>query len=115
MELLERENFAEKAQRIGATLLARFRAFQDKYAVIGDVRGLGAMMALELVKDRTTKVPATEEATKIQRYCYTHGLVIARAGMQQNVMRFLGPLVLTDEELDEGLDILEEAIDASSR
>ena len=115
IELLEREKFAEKAQRIGATLLARFLAFEDKYAVVGDVRGLGAMMAFELVKNRATKVPATEEAAEIQRYCYTHGLVIARAGMQQNVVRFLGPLVLTDGELDEGLDILEEAIDVSSR
>ena len=115
MELLEREKYAEKAQRIGATLLGRFRAFRDKYAVVGDVRGLGAMMALELVKNRTTKVPATETAAEIQRYCYTHGLVIARAGIRQNVVRFLGPLVLTDEELDEGLDILEKAIDVSSR
>ena len=115
MDILERDNYAEKARRIGATVRGRFRAMGDRYALIGDVRGLGAMMAMELVTDRTTKTPATKAADEVQRYCYAHGLVIARSGMRQNVIRFLGPLVLTDDELDEGLDILEEAIDGSSR
>ena len=115
MDILERDNYAEKARRIGATVRGRFRAMRDRYDLVGDVRGLGAMMAMELVTDRTTKTPATEAADEVQRYCYAHGLVIARSGMRQNVIRFLGPLVLTDDELDEGLDILEEAIDGSSR
>ena len=83
---------------------------QERHAVIGDVRGLGAMVAMELVKDRTTKEPATEETAAVIRRCYESGLIVLKAGAGGNVIRTLMPLVITDEQLDEGLSILEEAV-----
>ena len=83
---------------------------KEKYPVIGDVRGLGAMIGLELVKDRETKEPAAGLVKEIIQRCANKGLLIENAGVYGNVIRFLAPLVITDAQLDAGLDILEEAI-----
>ena len=79
--------------------------------MVGDVRGLGAMRAIELVKDRATKEPAKDATTAVSEACYRRGLVTITAGTFGNVIRTLMPLVVTDAELEEGLDVLEAALD----
>ena len=83
---------------------------KDHYGIIGDVRGKGPMLALELVKDRETKAPATEETKKLTQTCYEKGLVLLSCGNHGNVIRTLMPFVITDEQLDRGLDILEQGL-----
>ena len=83
--------------------------------IIGDVRGLGPMLALELVKDRETKEPAADLAKALVKFCYEKGLVILSCGNYSNVIRTLMPLVITDEQLERGLAILEEGLTVLSR
>jgi 4-aminobutyrate aminotransferase/(S)-3-amino-2-methylpropionate transaminase len=109
IEVIERDGLAARATAIGVTLRRRFEAMAVGHAVIGDVRGLGAMQAIELVQDRRTKKPAPVEAI-IKRAC-DRGLLLLRAGLYSNVIRTLVPLTIGDAQLEEGLDILEESID----
>jgi 4-aminobutyrate aminotransferase/(S)-3-amino-2-methylpropionate transaminase len=83
-----------------------------KYALIGEHRGLGAMRAIELVKDQKTKEPAADEAKAIVKRCHEKGLIIITAGIFGNVIRFLMPVNIEPDQLNRGLDILEEAIAA---
>jgi len=110
IEIMERDNFARKAQRIGEIIQSRFNTMKEKYPMIGDVRGRGAMMAIELVKDRKSKVPAKEETKAIIKEAYRNGLVLLSAGIYGNVIRILVPLVITEEQLNIGLNIIENAI-----
>jgi 4-aminobutyrate aminotransferase / (S)-3-amino-2-methylpropionate transaminase / 5-aminovalerate transaminase len=103
----------ERANRIGATVSARARAFKDRFPLVGDVRGVGAMWALELVKDRKTRAPAKDETSAISKRCYEKGLLTITAGTYGNVLRTLMPLVIADDELREGLDVLEAALAAA--
>lgn len=114
LDVIEEEGLVARAEAIGQRVRARFRTLQEHYPLIGDVRGLGAMNALELVEDRTTKKPASQAVTKILRSCYEHGLIVLKAGTYNNCIRTLMPLVISDRELDQGLDILEQAIRAVS-
>jgi len=109
IDIIERDNLAGRADSIGKKLKEALYAMQERYPIIGDVRGLGAMVAVELVKDRATKEPAPKEAAQIRVKCYQNGLIMLSAGIHHNVMRILVPLVITDEELEEALSILEEA------
>lgn len=95
---------------MGEILAKRFKALQDTYEIIGDVRGKGPMLALELVKDRQTKEPATQDAKNLVKVCYDKGLVLLSCGNAGNVIRTLMPFVITDEQLDKGLSILEESL-----
>jgi len=110
IEKIERENLLQKAEEIGEVMQARLRSLQERVPLIGDVRGLGAMVAIELVKDRRTKEPAKEETASIIALCYQKGLAVLKAGIYDNVIRFLVPLVIEREYLERGLDILEEAV-----
>ena len=85
----------------------------DKYDVIGDVRGTGAMVGVEFVKDRKTKEPYPELVGKMIKYAVQHGLLIENAGTYGNVIRFLAPLCMTDAQLTAGLHIYEEALKAA--
>jgi 4-aminobutyrate aminotransferase/(S)-3-amino-2-methylpropionate transaminase len=109
IEVLERESAGARAQALGARLLERFRAWQAMWELIGDVRGLGAMVAMELVTDRRTREPAAEATNVIVAEALREGLVLVKAGAGKNIVRFLGPLAITDDELAEGLQILERA------
>ena len=109
IEKMLRDDFAGKATHIGEVMMPRLKAMQGKYSVIGDVRGLGAMIALELVKDKATKEPDKDSVGKIIRYCLEKGVIILSAGIFSNCIRFLPPLVITDEQLAYVLDTLEEA------
>ncbi|MGQ9560937.1 MAG: 4-aminobutyrate--2-oxoglutarate transaminase [Candidatus Oleimicrobiaceae bacterium] len=110
LEVIEEEGLLERAEELGRTVRARFKQMQQRYSLIGDVRGLGAMNALELVKDRTTKEPAPEAVTEVLGFCYEHGLIVLKAGTYNNCIRTLMPLVISNKELAAGLDILEEGI-----
>ncbi|MGH2448087.1 MAG: 4-aminobutyrate--2-oxoglutarate transaminase [Chloroflexota bacterium] len=98
------------ARDIGRRIQARFEEMQRRYPIIGDVRGLGAMMAMELVRDRQSKEPAKEDTAAIMHRCHDNGLIIIKAGVHDNVIRVLVPLIIEPKELDAGLDILEEAL-----
>jgi len=109
LDLIDKNNLIARSMSIGDKMKRAFLAMQEKYPIIGDVRGLGAMVAIELVKDRATKEPAPKESALIRKKCYESGLIIIGAGIHANVIRTLVPLVITDEELEEGLSILEES------
>ncbi|HEY4002198.1 MAG TPA: 4-aminobutyrate--2-oxoglutarate transaminase [Candidatus Xenobia bacterium] len=113
IELLEKGLLA-RGQEIGKRVLARFQNMQEKHALIGDVRGLGAMLAIELVKDRQTREPATEKTAALMKTCYQNGLLVLKAGAQANVIRALMPFAITDAQLEEGLDILDQALGSVS-
>jgi 4-aminobutyrate aminotransferase/(S)-3-amino-2-methylpropionate transaminase len=110
MEIFEEENLLQTAEALGKKIKKSFDAFQKEYELIGDVRGLGPMLAMELVKDRETKEPATDQAKALVQYCHDKGLIILACGNFGNVIRTLMPLVITDEHLDRGLAILEEGL-----
>jgi 4-aminobutyrate aminotransferase/(S)-3-amino-2-methylpropionate transaminase len=111
IKYIEENRLADRAQAIGKTVMDKMATLQEKYEIIGDVRGIGAMIAIELVKNRQTKEPAKEITAQIVKACYKRGLIIISAGIFGNVIRMLMPLVITDEQLDEALGILEEAFD----
>lgn len=115
LDVIEEENLVERAQIVGGRMMDAFRNWQDKYDIIGDVRGLGAMVAMELVTDRATKEPAKEATAKVVSECWNNGLLGLSAGIFGNVLRFLPPLVITDEQLEKGLGILEQAIATASK
>jgi len=114
LEVFEQNDIEGWGQRIGQRIISRFQEMQQRFPAIGDVRGLGAMVAMELVKDRQTKEPNKELAQFISRYAQEHGLILIRAGLYDNVIRVLVPLVATDEQLERGLDIIQAALEAGS-
>lgn len=109
IEKMERDNLAARAQVIGDTIKRHFTALQAELPVIADVRGLGAMCAVEFV-DSQTGEPAKELVGKIAKGCYEQGVIVLTAGVHGNVLRFLTPLVITDEQLQEGLDIMTDVL-----
>ena len=109
-QITERDDFPAKAVHIGEISMKRLAALQEKYELIGNIRGRGAMLAMELVKDRNTKEPAKEETKAVIQECWKNGLVVLGAGVRDNNIRFLMPLVITDAQLNAGFDILDNAI-----
>ena len=101
-----------RAQRIGEAFARRAAVWNQRFPIVGDVRGVGAMWAVELVKDRASKAPAKDETNAIAKRCYEHGLITITAGTYGNIIRTLMPLVIGDDELAEGLDVLEAALAA---
>jgi 4-aminobutyrate aminotransferase/(S)-3-amino-2-methylpropionate transaminase len=110
IEYMEKHRLADRAAEIGRVVENRFRAFVERFPFVGDARGLGAMRALELVKDRGTKEPDKERTDRVIRKAYESGLLLVGAGTHGNVIRTLMPLVIADDELAEGLDVLEHAL-----
>jgi 4-aminobutyrate aminotransferase/(S)-3-amino-2-methylpropionate transaminase len=110
LDTFERSDLLARAEAIGAHIERRARAWATAHALVGDVRRLGAMAALELVRDRGTKVPAKEETERLIRLACERGLILIPAGTYGNVVRILVPLVVSDAELDEGLDVVERAL-----
>ncbi|MFD1939545.1 MULTISPECIES: 4-aminobutyrate--2-oxoglutarate transaminase [Nonomuraea] len=111
LETIESEDLVGKARRIGEIMLPRLKAMQERFDIIGDVRGRGAMIAIELVKPGT-KEPNPEAVAEIVRRCHAEGLLVLTAGTYGNVLRFLPPLVMPQHLLEEGLGILEKALSA---
>ncbi|MGG1610264.1 4-aminobutyrate--2-oxoglutarate transaminase [Bacillus wiedmannii] len=110
LDVIEEENLVNRAVEIGERMMTVFHSWKEKYEIVGDVRGIGAMTAIELVKDKGTKEPASEEVKAIMKETHSKGVITISAGIYSNVLRFLPPLVITDEQLEEGLTILEAAI-----
>jgi 4-aminobutyrate aminotransferase/(S)-3-amino-2-methylpropionate transaminase len=115
MEIFEEENLLQTAEVLGKKLRKRFDALGKEYEMIGEVRGMGPMLAMELVKDRQTKEPAADEAKALVKFCYDRGLIILACGNFGNVIRTLMPLVITDEQLEKGLSIMEEGLSSLSK
>jgi 4-aminobutyrate aminotransferase/(S)-3-amino-2-methylpropionate transaminase len=112
LDIYEREDLATRSQEVGKLVTDRFLKMQQAFPAIGEVRGLGGMVAMELVKDRTTKEPDSHLASDILSAAHHRGLVLIKAGMFDNVLRVLVPLCITDEQLQQGLDIFDEAFTA---
>src|ERR687897_1561090 len=110
LDVIEEEGLCERAVQLGETMRARMLDWQDRFGAIGDVRGVGAMVALELVEDRATKQPAPALAQAVIEAAMQRGLLLLKAGVHGNSIRVLCPLVLTDAELDEALGVWEDAL-----
>ena len=106
----ENENLSARANELGNRFQRRALDWQRRWPMIGDVRGLGALQAMELVQSAETRLPAPDETKRIVQYCYEHGLIILSSGSYSNVIRALMPLVITDAQMDEALAVLESAL-----
>jgi 4-aminobutyrate aminotransferase/(S)-3-amino-2-methylpropionate transaminase len=111
LDLFETTDLLSRSRELGAYFQTRARDWQSRWPEIGDVRGLGGMQAVELVKSGTRE-PAPEETKKITQYCYEHGVITITAGSYGNVIRILVPLVVTDAQMAEGMNVLEAAFSA---
>ncbi len=111
LDTIEKENLCARAGALGERFRKRATKWQAQWELVGDVRGVGAMQALELVRSKTTREPADEETHQVSQYCYEHGVVMITAGTYGNVIRLLMPLVITDAQMDEAMDVLEAALD----
>ena len=110
LDVFEEENLVERAQQIGERIRERMVSWQERVEQIGDVRGLGAMLAIEFVRDRDSKEPNPELATAVVEAAAERGLLLLKSGIYSNCIRVLCPLVLTDAELDEALEVWEDAL-----
>ena len=110
LDVFEEDGLVERAAQIGETIRGRMHEWQRRWAALGDVRGLGAMLALELVHDPATKDPAPELSTKVVEAAAERGLLLLKSGIYSNCIRVLVPLVITDAELDEALGVWEDAL-----
>jgi 4-aminobutyrate aminotransferase/(S)-3-amino-2-methylpropionate transaminase len=112
IETIEQEGLLARSTAIGKRFEERARSWQKRWPLVGDVRGLGGMCAIELVRNTETREPAETETKEVAHYCYEHGLITITAGTYNNIMRILVPLVVRDEQLDEGFGIIEAALAA---
>jgi 4-aminobutyrate aminotransferase / (S)-3-amino-2-methylpropionate transaminase / 5-aminovalerate transaminase len=113
LDVFEDEHLVERAEHIGEVMRGRMLEWQERHPQIGDVRGLGAMLALELVEDPETKQPAPALASAVAQQAAERGLLLLKAGTHSNCLRVLCPLVITDAELDEALGAWDEALEAA--
>jgi 4-aminobutyrate aminotransferase/(S)-3-amino-2-methylpropionate transaminase len=113
LDVIEDEGLIVRSGEIGETIRERMIRWQQRFPAIGDVRGLGAMLAVELVKDRDTKEPAPELATAVVEAAAARGLLLLKAGIYGNCIRVLVPLVVSDAQLDEALEVWEEALESA--
>ncbi|MCY8918660.1 4-aminobutyrate--2-oxoglutarate transaminase [Bacillus atrophaeus] len=107
LEIIEHEGLNERSEEIGRIIEERALEWKKEHAFIGEIRRLGAMAAVEIVKDPETREPDKAKAAAIAAYANDNGLLLLTAGINGNIIRFLTPLVITDEQLKEGLDIIE--------
>jgi 4-aminobutyrate aminotransferase/(S)-3-amino-2-methylpropionate transaminase len=110
LDVIEDEGISDRAAQFGETIRARMESWRERWPRIGDVRGLGAMLAIELVADPETKEPDADAATAVVEAAADRGLLLLKSGIYSNCIRVLTPLVLTDAELDEALAVWEEAL-----
>jgi 4-aminobutyrate aminotransferase-like enzyme len=115
IEVLLEEHLAERADTLGAWALGGLREMAQRYDIVGDVRGVGLMIGLELVQDRSTKQPAPAAASEVRRICRERGVLVGVGGQDGNVVRVQPPLVITQDELGRGLEVLDAALGMVSR
>lgn len=114
MQFMEDNDLNSRAEEISAYIFKRLRAMQQRFTAIGDVRGLGAMQAMEFVKNGDPNQPDSETCVALAKACLKRGLLLVHAGTHKNVIRFLPPLVISDEQLKWGMDVIEEELSALS-
>ena len=114
LDRIERDGLLQRAESIGRITFDRLREIEERHEVVGDVRGRGAMVAIELVTDRATKEPASEVATRVIKECYREGVIVLKAGTYDNVVRLLPPLTIEEGLMLEGLDVLDKALAAAA-
>ena len=112
LDVIKTEKLMENAKRMGAKAKKRFLEMKEKYEIVGDVRGMGLFLGVEIVKDKRSKTRGEEEAHRIIDYCFHHGALVILAG--RNTLRFVPPLNITEDVMDEGIDIMEEGIAAAN-
>ena len=112
LDVIEDEGVCERAAQLGETIRGRMESWHQRWPQIGDVRGLGAMLAIELVKEPASKEPDADTATAIVEAAAERGLLLLKSGIYSNCIRVLAPLILSDAELDEALAVWEEALDS---
>ena len=110
IETIEKDGLLARSTAIGRRFEERARSWQKRWPLVGDVRGLGSMCAIELVRNTETREPADAETKEVAKYCYEHGLITITAGTFNNVIRILVPLVVSDEQFEEGLGVIEAAL-----
>jgi 4-aminobutyrate aminotransferase/(S)-3-amino-2-methylpropionate transaminase len=113
LEVIERDSICARAREVGAIAVQRMQAIQQRHPCVGDVRGIGAMTAMELVDNCSSREPAPALAVAVLREAHARGLALLRAGLYDNVIRLLMPLTITGEELTAGLDVLERSLEAA--
>ncbi len=113
IETMEQDDLRSRARAIENLVVPRLKALADRHGVIGDIRGRGAMLAIELVSDLERKTPDAALAAAVNKACHAEGLVTLTCGTFGNVFRFLPPLTISDSLLTEGLDILDAAFDTA--
>src|SRR5947207_957908 len=113
IESVQGEGGVERAYVLGVTILSRMRTWQERWPAAGDVRGLGVMLAIELVRDPTTKEAAPELATAVVEAAAERGLLLLKSGIYSNCIRVLVPLVISDAEVDEALAVWEAALESA--
>jgi 4-aminobutyrate aminotransferase / (S)-3-amino-2-methylpropionate transaminase / 5-aminovalerate transaminase len=114
LDAIEDEGLVERAAEIGQVIRSRMEGWADRFGVVGEIRGLGAMLAIEIVRDIQTKEADTELATAIVEGACARGLLLLKAGIYGNCIRVLVPLVIADAELEEALAVWEEAIEEAA-
>lgn len=110
IKFLERENFMTDVQKKGEFLISQLKNLKDKYKIIGEVRGKGLMIGIELVNDQNSKLPASNEAKRIQEICLENGLLIGIGGVYKNVLRIQPPLIIQEDQIEEALRIIDLAL-----
>jgi len=115
LNFMERNDLPSHAAKLGSHMLERLQVLMDESRYIGDVRGKGLMVGIEFVKDKKTKKPADAVAREVRKQCYMRGLIVELGGHYSNVVRFLPPLVLTEELADKGLHVFNEAVKDTER
>ena len=109
IDIIEEENLLSKSEVLGQKIESKLNELAEKHSYVGEIRRLGSMVAVEIVNNRRDKQPNKDKTNEIVQYANANGLLLLSAGLKGNVIRFLAPLVITDEELSKGLSILETA------
>jgi 4-aminobutyrate aminotransferase-like enzyme len=112
IDIIEEDDLRTNAAVVGGYFREKLEALKDKHKLIGDVRGMGLMQAIELVEDRNTKVPATSATAAMMEETRKRGLLVGRGGMWSNVLRMSPPLNISKQDVDEADRILDESLDA---
>jgi 4-aminobutyrate aminotransferase / (S)-3-amino-2-methylpropionate transaminase / 5-aminovalerate transaminase len=110
LDTVSTDEFKDRSAELGRTIRARLDEIAGRFEKVGEVRGLGSMLALELVEDSSTKAPAAALTSATVTAARERGLILLSCGLYSNVIRILVPIVISEEDLSEGLDILEESL-----
>jgi alanine-glyoxylate transaminase/(R)-3-amino-2-methylpropionate-pyruvate transaminase len=114
LEVIDEEGLQENARRIGGRLLRGLRRLQERHPLVGDVRGMGLMVGVELVTDRTTRAPASAQTLEVLEAAREMGVLLGKGGLDGNVLRIKPPLCITAEDVDFALDVLDRALTRAS-